>query len=177
MVSDLITIHSTFDRDPALIRGLEAWIPAGGLYHLYVIAVQRCSILTKLRQAIQDHLDLGGSGQYVLAGLAEIGDALYGKTALLVFARTVDLESGAIHLLASNPKRPVILRELRGGCKGLVGLSFRYYDTAIAVINAHLPAASLYSGTSALGERDKHVSSILQSLWVGGDHEHWDAHL
>jgi len=40
---------STFEREPALVQGLEAWIPAGGLYHLYVIAVQRCRVLAKLR--------------------------------------------------------------------------------------------------------------------------------
>lgn len=165
---------STFERDSALVRGLEAWIPAGGLYHLYVIAVQRCRVLTKLRQSIHDHL--GGSGRYVLAGLTEIGDALYGKMALLVFARTVDVESGAFRLLASN-QRPVVLRELRGGCKGMVGLSFRYYDTAFAAINAHLPATSVYPADTALEERDKHVSSMLQTLRIGGDHEHWDAHL
>jgi hypothetical protein len=165
---------STFERDPALVRGLEAWIPAGGLYHLYVIAVQRCRVLTKLRQAIRDHL--GGSGRYVLAGLTEIGDALYGKMALLVFARTVDVESGAFRLLASN-QRPVVLREMRGGCKGMVGLAFRYYDTAFAVINAHLPATSVYPAGRALEERDKHVSSMLQTLRIGGDHERWDAHL
>jgi len=119
---------------------------------------------------------LGGSGRYVLAGLTEIGDALYGKMALLVYARTVDVESGAFRLLASN-QRPVILRELRGGCKGMVGLAFGYYDTAFAVINAHLPATSLYPEDRALEERDKHVSSMLHSLRIGGDHERWDAHL
>jgi len=164
----------TFEREPALVRGLEAWIPAGGLNHLYVIAVQRCRVLAKLRQAIHDHL--GGSGRYVLAGLTETGDALYGKMALLVYARTVDVESGAFRLLASN-RRPVILRELRGGCKGMVGLAFRYYDTAFAVINAHLPATSLYPEDRALEERDKHVSSMLHSLRIGGAHECWDAHL
>lgn len=167
--------HSIFDHDPALARGIEAWIPAGKLYHLYIVAVQRCRILTRLRHSIQTHL--GGSGEYVLTGLGEIGDALYGKTALLVFARTVDVESGAFRLLASNQVRPVILRDLRGGCKGMVGLAFRYYDTAMAVINAHLPAISLYPEGRALEERDKHVSSMLQSLRLGGDDERWDAHL
>lgn len=59
----------------------------------------------------------------------------------------------------------------------MVGLAFRYYDTAFAVINAHLPATSLYPGASALEERDKHLASMLQSLRLGGDHELWDAHL
>lgn len=52
----------------------------------------------------------------MLAGSAEIGDALYGKMAILVFARASDVESGAFRLLGSN-QRPVVLRAMRGGCK------------------------------------------------------------
>jgi hypothetical protein len=114
---------STAASDPALQRSLDAWIPArtrGSPYHLYVIAVQRCRALTRLRQAILEHL--GGSGRYVLAGSAEIGDAISGRTAILLFARTVDVESGAFRLLASNA-HPVVLRGgLRGGVKGMLGM-------------------------------------------------------
>lgn len=59
---------------------------------------------------------LGGPARYVLAGSAEIGDALYGKMAILVFARASDVESGAFRLLGAN-QRPVVLRAMRGGCK------------------------------------------------------------
>ena len=164
---------SLFEKeDPVLAEGVGAWVPA--LYHLYVIAVQRCRVLAKLRRAIHDHL--GGSSHYVLAGQAEMGDTLTGKMALLVFARTVDTESGAFRLLASN-QHPVVLRDLRGGCKGMLGLAFRYYDTSVAVINAHLPATSLYAGHQPLEEREKHVASMLQSLRIGGGHELWDAPL
>lgn len=58
----------------------------------------------------------GGPARYVLAGSAEIGDSLYGKTALLVFARASDVESGAFRLLGAN-QRPVVLGAVRGGCK------------------------------------------------------------
>lgn len=112
------------DLDPVLQRGLEAWIPArttgGAQYHLYVIAVQRCRVVSRLRQIIHAHL--GGSAHYVLAGSAEIGDALTGRTAILLFARTVDMESGAFRIVASN-QRPVVLRSgVRGGIKGVLGM-------------------------------------------------------
>lgn len=112
------------DMDPVLRRGLEAWIPArtslGAQYHLYVVAVQRCRALSRLKQIVLTHL--GGSGRYVLAGSAEIGDALSGRTAILLFARTVDVESRAFRLLASS-QRPVVLRGgVRGGVKGVLGM-------------------------------------------------------
>ncbi len=104
--------------DAALAQGLAAWIPSPASvtepYDLYVIAVQRCRALARLRQALQEHL--GGPARYVLAGSAEVGDALYGKMAVLVFARASDVESGAFRLLGSN-QRPVVLRAMRGGCK------------------------------------------------------------
>jgi hypothetical protein len=104
--------------DAALAQGLAAWIPSPASttepYHLYVIAVQRCRALARLRQAVQEHL--GGPARYVLAGSAEIGDALYGKMAVLIFARASDVESGAFRLLGAN-QRPVALRTMRGGCK------------------------------------------------------------
>lgn len=112
------------DMDPVLHRGLEAWIPArislGAQYHLYVIAVQRCRVLSRLKQIILAHL--GGSGRYVLAGSAEIGDVISGRTAILLFARTVDVESRAFRLIASCQK-PVVLRGgVRGGIKGVLGM-------------------------------------------------------
>lgn len=113
------------ESDPELQRGLNAWIPTritcGAQYHLYVIAVQRCHALGRLRRAIHAHL--GGSGRYVLAGSAAIGDAIYGRNAILLFARTVDVESGAFRLLGSN-KRPIVLRGRAwvGGIKGMLGL-------------------------------------------------------
>lgn len=115
---------TTCELDPVLQRGLEAWIPArptgGAQYHLYVIAVQRCRVVGRLRQIIHAHL--GGSAHYVLAGSAEIGDALTGRTAILLFARTVDVESGALRIVASN-QRPVVLRNgVRGGVKGVLGM-------------------------------------------------------
>ena len=41
----------------------------------------------------------GGSSKYALTGSAEMGDAVTGKLALLVYTRVVDVESGvsAIH--------------------------------------------------------------------------------
>ena len=112
------------DLDPTLQQGLAAWIPSPASmtepYDLYVIAVQRCRVVGRLRQALQEHL--GGSGRYVLAGSAEIGDAISGRTAILCFARTVDVESGALRLLAAN-QRPVTLRSgVRGGVKGVLGM-------------------------------------------------------
>jgi hypothetical protein len=67
------------------------------------------------------HQNSGGPARYVLAGSAEIGDALYGKMAVLAFARASDVESGAFRLLGAN-QRPVALRAMRGGCKGLLGM-------------------------------------------------------
>lgn len=115
---------TTCELDPVLQRGLEAWIPVrttgGAQYYLYVIAVQRCRVVGRLRQIIHAHL--GGSAHYVLAGSAEIGDALTGRTAILLFARTVDVESGAFRIVASN-QRPVVLRSgVRGGIKGILGM-------------------------------------------------------
>ena len=105
-----------------------------------------------------------------------MGDALHAKTAILLFARTVDVESGAFQLLATN-QRPFVMRDLRGGTKGMLGVAFRYYDTTIAAINAHLPATSVYSGPDPLEEQDKHVASMLHHLRIGAGHELWDSHL
>lgn len=111
--------------DIALMQGLAAWIPRPAVtpepYHLYIVAVQRCRALARLRQAIQEHVGekrekerieativqqglslhlpyvltstplhthtqytdrsfQGGPARYVLAGSAEIGDALTGRT-------------------------------------------------------------------------------------------------
>jgi hypothetical protein len=46
--------------DAAIMQGLAAWIPSPRSttepYHLYVIAVQRCRVLARLRLALQEHL-------------------------------------------------------------------------------------------------------------------------
>jgi hypothetical protein len=56
--------------------------------------------------------------------------------------------------------------------------AFRYYDTTVAVINAHLPATAAYAGPSPLRKRDQHVAAMLRALRIGGaEHEAWDAHL
>jgi hypothetical protein len=59
--------------------------------------------------------------------------------------------------------------------------AFSYYDTTLAVLNAHLPATSLYAGSgsqSPLEERDKHIERIFHELRVStAGSPLWDAHL
>jgi hypothetical protein len=62
--------------------------------------------------------------------------------------------------------------------QGLTGLAFRFYDSTVAVINAHFPATAAYPGPSPLRKRDQHVAAMLRALRIGGaEHEEWDAHL
>jgi hypothetical protein len=37
-------------------HGLDAWIPSSAGYHVYVIAVQRCRVLPRLKQMLHAHL-------------------------------------------------------------------------------------------------------------------------
>jgi len=153
-----------------LAEGLEQWLPFGG-YHIYGIAVQKSRHLLKLREAIHDYL--GGNARYTLVATAELNDATHtSKTALMLFVRTVDVESGAFRLIGLN-KCPV--RASRTGTKGMFGLSFRFYDQSVAIINAHLPAASQYGGDEVY--RARHVAAMLQELRFNAEHELFDTHL
>lgn len=58
--------------------------------------------------------------------------------------------------------------------------AFSFYDTTVAVINAHLPPASAYPGSasrSALEEREEHIGQMLRELRVGACHGKWDSFL
>lgn len=58
--------------------------------------------------------------------------------------------------------------------------AFSYYDTTMAVINAHLPATSLYTSSAPqapLDEREKHIESMLHELRIGAGNQMWDAQL
>lgn len=153
-----------------LAEGLEQWLPLGG-YHIYGIAVQKSRHLFQLREAIHDYL--GGNARYTLVATAELNDATHtSKTALMLFVRTVDVESGAFRMIGLN-KCPV--RASRTGTKGLLGLSFRFYDQSIAIINAHLPTVGQYGGDEVY--RARHVAAMLQELRINAEHELFDTHL
>lgn len=51
----------------------------------------------------------------------------------------------------------------------------------MAVVNAHLPATSVYASASAsvnsLEEREKHIGGMLHDLEIGAGHPLWDSHL
>lgn len=153
-----------------LAEGLEHWIPAGR-YHIYAIAVQRSTDFLHLREAV--HKQLGGNAKFSLVATAELNDATHAsKSALMLFVRTVDVESGAFRLIGVN-ERPI--RATCTGTKGLLGLSFRFYDQSIAVINAHLPERDQYSYDDDY--RARHVAAMLRKLRLNGEHELFDTHL
>lgn len=157
-------------RQNELADGIESWIPVAG-YHIYVVGLQKSRDTAKLRQAIHAHL--GGPSKYHMVATAELSESTYiCKTALILFVRTVDVESGAFRLIGVNK---VPIRASRTGCKGLVGLSFRMYDQAIAIINCYLPGLGQYQEDEDY--RNKHVAAMLRDLRIDAEHELWDTHL
>ena len=154
-----------------LAEGLEHWVPLGAPYHLYAIGVQQSCNLSVLRESLHEYL--GGPMKYTLVATAELNDAMHtSKLALMLFVRTVDVESGAFRLIGLNTG-PV--RTSHTGCKGMVGLAFRFYDQSVAIVNAHLPALGQYSGDESF--KTKHVAAMLQDLRMNSEHESFDSHL
>lgn len=128
---------------------LHAWIPLH--HHLYIIGVQELKGLQALKQLLHTHL--GGPAAFQMYGqeISVVGNGTalaerLGAIALLVYARTEDVERGVFEMTAV-PKaggQQVLqgknLLVCRAGNKGAVCLPFRYHQSTLVVAAAHLPA-------------------------------------
>jgi|MDTB01.1.fsa_nt_gb hypothetical protein len=123
------------------ISNIEKWVPKD--YDVYAIGVQECLVLPDLREYLLQFL---GSDYTMFTH--EIGSnntslGFHGMIALTVFARTVDVDSGRFcqeHIDEVNQGKKIGTHRLQN--KGTVGLSFRYHDTSLAFLTAHLASDS-----------------------------------
>lgn len=102
----------------------------------------------------------------------------HGKIELLIFVRTIDLESGLVQPLSDyvkSVKTGVNLMVDRAPNKGSVGLAFRVKDSTIAFCSAHLAADS--QGRNRLHERNTDAARALSSMKLGDGREDFDFYL
>lgn len=81
-----------------LARLLPRWLPQG--QDLYVVGVQECACLPRLRELLRGHLHGNGEGEAYTMFKTEIGDdtLMHGFIAMMLFVRTEDVASGAFRL-------------------------------------------------------------------------------
>mmetsp|Transcript_43548 Transcript_43548/g.136603 ORF Transcript_43548/g.136603 Transcript_43548/m.136603 type:complete len:518 (-) Transcript_43548:28-1581(-) len=144
------------------VRPLGAWLPRG--HDVYIVCLQECMCLQELREAIQEHL---GGPEKFSAFHNEIGSTnkrlgFHGYIALMVFARTEDVESGAfapLQSLRDNVKQGANLGVYTASNKGSVAFPFGYHDSTFAVMGCHL--ASDNKGKSRFSQRNKNTYRML----------------
>jgi hypothetical protein len=123
------------------ISSIDKWIPKG--YDIYAIGVQECLVLPELRELLKKEI----GSEYTMftheIGSTNTSLGFHGMIALTVFARTGDVRAGRFcpeHIDELSQGKKIGTRRMQN--KGTVGLSFRYHDTSLAFLTAHLASDS-----------------------------------
>ncbi|OQR98692.1 hypothetical protein ACHHYP_08283 [Achlya hypogyna] len=172
---------STFNcGEGGVPKNLDDWIPLG--HDIYVIGLQECLYLDEYRSAILDHLEHQGfprKQRSFTAFSREIGSrntalGFHGFIAITVFVASEDVQSGAFEMHLDSAAKINCGKSLlvgRASNKGAVGFMFRYFNSAIAVVNCHLVSDSK---TSKLERRNVDTAHVLHGMVLSATHAGFD---
>lgn len=153
------------------ISDITHWIPLG--CDLYVIGVQECLQLQKLRDQLKKHIESQGE-KYAQYG-QEIGRTnthlgYHGYIALTVFVCKQNVNSGAFFMPSSALQEVNCGKSLvfgRASNKGAVGIAFRYFDSSFAFVTCHLSSDT--KGRSKVLKRNRDAEDLLRQLQLNVD--------